>query len=318
MIKLSILDSLFSVVIDLFIFAVIPAAIFFFIGYNKLQTFSQKVKEAASNIQVMLRKKLELTDLMMDVCKGYADHEKLVHLKVSSDMANSFKDLANANARAEQALAYVSQLASRFPELKADAHYLKLSDQLKSLGDQLQWKREEYNANVRNYNTARTTVPTIFVARALKFPDAPYLNFEEGGSLDVLQTFQTDDGARLENFLGNLGHKLADGTKAAVDKATEVGSAVAQKAKTSSSAAVEFGKDRFGLTKFRYSEAGTVKGPVTRKELDALIESKKLTPSVFILEDGSKDWIKYETLLAKDAPPPPPDAGVPPPPDAKA
>jgi LemA protein len=243
----------------------------------------------------------------MDVCQGYADHEKLVLLKVSGDMANSFKDLANANARAEQALAYASQLANRFPDLKADAHYLKLSDQLKSLGDQLQYKREQYNAHVRDYNTARTTVPTVFVARALKFPEAPYLNFEEGGSLDVLQTFQTDDGARLESFLGNLGNKLADGTKAAVDKA-----------KSSGSAAVGFGKDRLGLTKFRYSEAGTVKGPVSRKELDALIESKKLTPQVFILEDGTKDWIKYETLLVKDAPPPPPpDAGVPPPPDAR-
>jgi LemA protein len=295
----------------------VAVAVLFFVGYNKLQSISQRVKEAASNIQVMLRKKLELTQQAMDVCKGYADHEKLVLLKVSGDMAGSFKDLANANMRAEQALAYVSQLASRFPELKADAHFINLSDQLERLGNQLQMKREQYNAHVRDYNTARTTVPTVFVARALKFPEAPYLNVEEGGSLDILQTFQTDDGARLENFLGNLGNQLANGTKAVVGKATEVGTVMAQKAKHSSSAAVEFSKDRLGLTKFRYSEAGTVKGPITRKELDALIEAKKLTPQVFVLEDGKKDWNKYEMLLAKDAPLSPPDADVPPPPDAK-
>jgi hypothetical protein len=155
--------------ITLLFWAGIVAAVFFFIGYNKLQRISQLVKEAASNIQVMLRKKLELTQQAMDVCKGFADHEKLVQLKVSSDMANSFKDLANANARAEQALAYVSQLASRFPELKADAHFMNLSNQLESLGNQLQYKREQYNAHVRNYNTVRTTIPTVFVARALKF-----------------------------------------------------------------------------------------------------------------------------------------------------
>jgi LemA protein len=302
--------------ITLLFFASIAVAVVFFIGYNKLQSISQLVKEAASNIQVMLRKKLELTQQTMDVCKGYADHEKLVLLKVSADMAGSFKDLANANARAEQALAYVSQLASRFPELKADAHYLNLTAQLESLGNQLQYKREQYNAHVRNYNTARTTIPTVFVARALKFPEAPYLNFEEGGSLDVLQTFQTDDGARLENFLGNLGHKLADGTKAAVDRATEVGTVVAQRAKTSGSAAVDFGKDRLGLKKYHYSVGGAVKGPVSRRELEALVQDKKLSPELFVLEEGTKDWIKFAALVAKD-PPPPPDAAIPPPPDAR-
>jgi LemA protein len=298
----------------LFLAAIVVAVLFFF-GYNKLQSISQQVKEAASNIQVMLRKKLELTQQAMDVCKAYADHEKLVLLKVSGDMAGSFKDLANANARAEQALAYVSQLANRFPELKADTQFINLTAQLESLGNQLQAKREQYNAHVRSYNTARTTIPTVFVARALKFPEAPYLNFEDGGSLDVLQTFQTDDGARLENFLGHLGHKVADGTKAAVDRATEVGTVAINKARTSSSAAVDFGKERFGLTKYHYSEGGTVKGPVVRKELDLMVQQKKLAPQIFVLEEGSKDWIKYETLAAKDAPPPP-DAFIPPPPDA--
>jgi LemA protein len=93
-----------AVIIAFMFMAGIAMAVLFFFGYNQLQRISQLVKETASNIQVMLRKKLELTQQAMDVCKGYADHEKLVHLKVSGDMANSFKDLANANARAEQAL----------------------------------------------------------------------------------------------------------------------------------------------------------------------------------------------------------------------
>jgi LemA protein len=305
--------------ITLLFFAGIAAAVLFFVGYNKLQRASQLVREAASNIQVMLRKKLELTQQAMDVCKGYADHEKLVHLKVSSDMANSFKDLANANARAEQALAYVSQLASRFPELKADTHFASLNQQLESLGNQLQFKRDQYNSNVRSYNTNRTTIPTVFVARALKFPEAPYLDFEGGASLDILQTFQTDDGARLEAFLGNLGHRVADGTKAAVGKAAEVSSVVASKARSTGSSAVEFGRDRLGLTQYHYSEAGVTKGPITRKELDEMVKEKKFSPRGFILEEGTKDWIKYETLIAKGAPlPPPPDASVPPPPDAIA
>jgi hypothetical protein len=134
--------------------------------------------------------------------------------------------------------------------------------------------------------------------------------------MDILKTFQTDDGAKLEAFLGNIGHKVASGTKAAVGKAAEVGATVAQKARTGGTSAVEFGRDRLGLTKYRYSEGGVVKGPILRKELDALIAERKLSPGVFVIEEGTKDWVKYETLLAKDAPPPPPDAAVPPPPDS--
>lgn len=296
----------------------LAVVVLFLIGYNKLQRISQLIKESASNIQVMLRKKLELTQQAMDVCKGFADHEKLVLLRVSSDMADSFKDLAAANARAEQALAYVSQIANRFPELKADAHFTRLSEQLESLGNQLQGKREQYNGHVRDYNTVRTTIPWVFVARAMKFPEAPYLNFEHAGNLDVLQTFQTDDGAILQRFLGDIGQKLTNGTIAVVDRATEVGTAVAHKARVSSSAAVDFGKERFGLTKYRYSVAGKVEGPVSRKELDALVKENKLSLQTYILEEGSKDWIQYEALVAAELPPPPPDAVVPPPPDAVA
>lgn len=294
----------------------IVAAVFFFKGYNKLQKASQSVKETASNIDVMLRKKLELTQQIMDVCKGYADHEKLTLFKISVDQSNSLSELAAANGQADKAFAYFSQLANRFPDLKASANYQQLAAQLQALGDQLQNKREQYNARVSDYNKVRNVVPTIFVARALSFSEAKHLDFGDASSMDILKTFQTDDGAKLEAFLGNIGSKVASGTKAAVGKAAEVGTVVAQKARTGSTSAVEFGRDRLGLTKYHYSEGGVIKGPIMRKELDALVAEKKLSATVFVLEDGTKDWIKYETLLTKDAPPPPPDLAVPPPPDS--
>lgn len=293
----------------------IVAAVLFFKGYNKLQTASQSVKETASNIDVMLRKKLELTQQIMDVCKGYADHEKLVHFKISADQSDSLSELAAANGQADKAFAYFSQLANRFPDLKASTNFQQLSSELVVLGNELQNKREQYNSRVSGYNQVRNVVPTVFVARALSFPEAKHLDLGDSASMDVLKTFQTDDGAKLEAFLGNIGHKVASGTRAAVGKAAEVGTVVAQKARTGGTSAVEFGRDRLGLTKFRYSEGGVVKGPITRKELDALVEARKLSPQTFVLEEDAKDWVKYESLLAKVAPPPPPDAAIPPPPD---
>jgi hypothetical protein len=81
-------------------------------------------------------------------------------------------------------------------------------------------------------------------------------------------------------------------------------------------AALSSGKDQLNPVRYHYSEDGNVKGPVSRKELDTLIQEKKLTSQVFILEDGTKDWIKYEVLVARNAPPPLANISVPPPPDA--
>src|SRR5579863_7146151 len=135
------------------LFIILIAAVWFFLkSYNKLQNASQSVKETASNIDVMLRKKLELTQQIMDVCQGYADHEKLVHFKISVDQSNSLSELAAANGQADKAFAYFSQLANRFPDLKASANFQQLSSELVVLGDQLQNKREQYNARVTDYN----------------------------------------------------------------------------------------------------------------------------------------------------------------------
>ncbi len=291
----------------LFWFVIVPVGAlvyFFFTSYNKLQAASQQVKEGASNIQVMLRKKLELTIQLMDTCKGYQGHEQLVNLKVSADMADSFKNIGAANARAEQAMAFMTQMASRFPELKADTQYTALNNRLAALGNELQSKREWFNRFVRDYNTLRTTAPTVFIARAMNFPEAQYFNTDE--NMDVLQTFVTDDGAKLEAFLGSIGSKLSSGA-----------SAVAEKAKSAGSAAVEISKEKFSKKKYRYSIGGKPSDPIDRKQLDELAKTGTINEKTYVIEDGGKTWFTVGDLTTKDATLPPLDAGVPLPPDAK-
>lgn len=291
-----------------FWFLIVPigAFLFFFLkSYNLLQRSSQLVKEGASNIKVMLRKKLELTKQLMDVCKGYAEHEQFVNLRVSADIADSFKDLGYANARAEQAMSFMGQLANRFPNLKADHQFLLLSRQLTDLGSELQAKREGFNRCVRDYNAERSAIPTVFVARALAFPEASFLNFDDDGSMDILQTFQTDDGARLEALISSVGSKIG-GT----------GAAFAKRAKEATFAAVEIGREKLGTMKYRYSVAGKPSGPVSRRELDRLAQAGLISHYTFIIEDGGTQWITFGDLVTRDMPPVASLASVPPPPDA--
>ena len=287
---------------------VVGGAVWFFLkSYNRLQRECQPVKECFSNIQVMLRKKLELTQQLMDVCRASADNEKLQNFKISADRMESMRDLVSANGQADKAIAFMSQMGGQFPNLKTNVNFLQLSEKLTALGDQLQQKREQYNHQASQFNATRNQVPTVFVARMINsFPQAPMLEFGDEASLDRLSTFHTDDGQALEQFIGGIGHKVAGGARAAVGMAMDAGSAVAQKALGS------------GTACYRYSEGGAVKGPVSRKELDALVLQNKLPPSVFVLEEGTKDWVKYEQLAVKELPPPPDAvAPVPPPPDLR-
>jgi hypothetical protein len=168
-----------SEVLALIFAAAVVIAFLFYLGWYQLQARQEEIRESSSALQLMLRTKLELTRQAMEACQERADREKLARLQVSGDMAGSFKDLAKANARAEYALAYVSHLAARFPELKADARFTQLSGQLENLGGQLDTRHEQYNAHVEEYNLARTRIPLVVVARTMRFPEASHLNLRD-------------------------------------------------------------------------------------------------------------------------------------------
>lgn len=293
----------------LLLVALIGTVVLFFKSYNQLQSASQGVKETASNIDVMLRKKLELTSQLMDVCKGYADHEKLVLLRVSADQGAAVGELAEASGRADVAFAYLSQLGERFPDLKANASFQQLAYQLETLGNELQSKREGYNRMVSSYNSVRNLVPTVFVARLLGFSEAKHLDFGDAASMDVMRSFQTDDGARLEAFIGTIGSRVVHGTRSAVGRAAQLSSAMR------SGPGGGPGTPPPAAVRYFYSENGVARGPVSVNQLVQLVVDGSIPPTAYVVAEGSHEWKPYNVVItpthstADGAVPPPPDAG---------
>lgn len=255
------ISTIFNFFVGLFQFAllvIVVVGVIAFFGYNKLRGLSELIREAWSNIGVVGRKQASLINQLIDVVKGYQESEKLVMLKVSEDMSNA-TSVAQMYQQSGMVLSSVNGLAEKFPELKANQQYMRLIDSIQACESQLEDARAKYNSSVRGYNTARSSIPTVFYAPVLGFKVAPYLEFEGNDQvmdMGSLKSFSADnDGERLNALLGKAGGKLLEVS----GKTLEAGKAAAQKAVEGGKALADRTQEKIeNIRAERQVEAGTV------------------------------------------------------------
>ncbi|MCL1077089.1 LemA family protein [Parashewanella spongiae] len=174
--------------------------------YNKLQAQKQEIIEQSSNIQVSQKKRTDLASRIIDIAKGVGDHEKLTHLQVSSAQTASIENL--------------SALSQSFPELKANETYLKLMDQLHDLENSISERRESYNKSVKNYNSFRSSFPTMLVANKLSFEAASYYDSNDEESLNNIATFSRDDSEAVRAIIESSTNSIKRSTQKIADSAS--------------------------------------------------------------------------------------------------
>lgn len=199
--------------------------------YNGLRETAEGVKREQSNLLGQLKKRATLVNQLIDVCKGYGDHEKLTHLTISAALQEE-GDAAKIARASSSVLAGVNLVADRFPELKANETYRTLMAQLENVERELQAQRERMNAAVATYNTRRGRFPTVLFANALGYPEAPYFSTDDL-ALEEGHMFRTDDGQMLREHFNRIGRGAAEKTRAIGNRAGDaLRSAQAQLDKT--------------------------------------------------------------------------------------
>lgn len=154
-------------------------AIWWITVYNRFVGLRQHMRESWADIEVELRRRLDLIPNLVEVVKGYAAHEQEVMESVARLRAESASP-ATAGRRGEeeraleQAAHRLLAVAESYPELKADAHFLRLQDELTETEDRIAAARRFYNANVRDLNELREQFPTNLVAGAAGVERADY------------------------------------------------------------------------------------------------------------------------------------------------
>lgn len=274
----------------------IPLLIYAAWTYNKLQKQAQEVREATSNVQVAVSKKLNLVNQLGDIVKGFQESEQFTHLKISQD--NSAVALATAYQQSGSLLSSLQGMAERFPNLKANEQYHRLVDSIQHCELDIQQARGTYNAAVKHYNNAYLAFPTVLIAPFIGFSKAPYLEFDVSGNVDAaaLKSFQTDDGERLKQLLSSAGGSLAGATRSLAGQAGQAGKLLAGHAGQAGKMIAAKVTERVTVTYFYLPKGGVPRGPVPLPAVRELIQRGELEPDVMVARSGSEEWQPVSAL----------------------
>lgn len=162
--------------------------IYVLVIYNRLVSLRQHVAESWSDIDVELKRRYELIPNLVATVKGYAAHERETLEKVIAlrNAAAASQAGAASQARDETALMLgVKQLfaiVERYPQIKADAHFLELQRELALTEDRIAAARRFYNANTREMRQLCETIPSSLVAAMFSIRPGEY--FELGSDAE--------------------------------------------------------------------------------------------------------------------------------------
>jgi LemA protein len=154
--------------------------------YNALITAKNRTDEAASDIDVQLKRRYDLIPNLVETVKGYAAHEQGTLQKVidarNAAMAQSGHDAKKAEVEnaLSQTLKSIFALSESYPDLKANQNFMKLQDELSDTENKIQAARRFYNGNVRDFNTKIQVFPNNFINGLLKFKSYEFFETADG------------------------------------------------------------------------------------------------------------------------------------------
>jgi LemA protein len=147
--------------------------------YNTLVTMDEGVKTAWAQVENQLQRRYDLIPNYVETVKGYAKHEKEVFIKVTEARskvagANTVNEKIKANNELSSALSRLLVVVEQYPQLKANANFIRLQDELAGTENRIAVERRRFNETVRAYNTKIRTFPTNIVAGMFGFEKATF------------------------------------------------------------------------------------------------------------------------------------------------
>ena len=148
------------------IIVILVLLVLYVIGaYNGLVMARNKVKDQWAQIDVQLKKRVDLIPNLVETVKGYAKHEKgtleaVINARNAFASANTPAEEIEANNQITGALNKLFALSESYPELKANENFLSLQTDLKDIEEKISYARQFYNDTVLSYNNKVEMFPS--------------------------------------------------------------------------------------------------------------------------------------------------------------
>ncbi len=146
--------------------------------YNGFISLRNKVEESFSTMDVYLKKRYDLIPNLVETVKGYAKHEsetleKVIGARNKAAHAVTVDEKIAAEKQLAQSMIHLNAVAEQYPDLKANANFMSLQADLKSMEGEIANARKYYNALVRQFNTKCEKIPSNIIASLFHFERKP-------------------------------------------------------------------------------------------------------------------------------------------------
>jgi len=154
--------------------------------YNGLIRRRNQVENAWGQIDVQLKRRIDLIPNLVETVKAYASHERetldaVIRARNAAIAAPSSPHAqAEADSMLTGALKQVFALSEAYPDLKANTNFLALQEELTATEGRVAYARQFYNDSVLSYNNSVDQFPTVIFARMLKFERREYFEADAG------------------------------------------------------------------------------------------------------------------------------------------
>lgn len=181
------------ITIVIVVFLVLVLVGFVVSNYNKLVELRNKVKNQWHQIDVQLKRRFDMIPNLAETVKGYAKHEEAIFgefakargLYAQASQTGNVAEMAEANKGLAGALSRLLVVQEQYPELKANANFQQMMQDLKETEDKIAYQRQFYNDVVQINNNKVEMFPSNIVAKIFGFKVADFFVLTEEGQREA-------------------------------------------------------------------------------------------------------------------------------------
>ncbi|MEQ1488032.1 MAG: LemA family protein [Methylotenera sp.] len=177
-------------------------------GYNKFQSLDEESKASWSEVLNQYQRRADLVPNLVNVVKGYAEHEKDVltqvadarskvgSMQVNAEVLNDpelFAKFQAAQAQMSSALSRLMAVSENYPNLKADQGFRDLQAQLEGTENRITVARNRYIETIKGYNVAVRSFPENLTAMMFGYKTKPSFAVENEKAISVAPTVSFGD-----------------------------------------------------------------------------------------------------------------------------
>ncbi|MFB2515972.1 LemA family protein [Lysinibacillus sp. OTC-L20] len=183
--------------IGIIVIILVVIALLFIPKYNSLVTAEENVDSKWAQVENQLQRRYDLIPNLVESVKGYANHEQevianITEARAQMGSASSPEEQAVANDALTGALSRLLVVVENYPNLKADANFRQLMDELAGTENRLAVAREDYNNEVQQFNKHVKRFPGNLLAGMFGFEQKEYFKATAGAdkapSIDFSQS----------------------------------------------------------------------------------------------------------------------------------